>query len=590
MAFSGSKFSTAQLWAGFLAGMIFLSVVVVSLLRGRFGQPGPDGDDVMRLVQVRDLLAGQGWFDLHQYRLGPDGGTLMHWSRIPDIPIILLTGLFDLFLPQDMALAWAISVWPPISMLILLGGLLLAVRNIGDGKLLVFTFIVGLFILLGHFRFLAGSIDHHNLQLGFLAVAVGAALDRQAGSRNMVLSAIMLALSVAVGIELYPFVAVLCAFHAVDWAWRGAEIRNGTVAFGSALAGAIAICFFATVPQAAWGTVYCDALSIISFLSLAIGGGGLALCAAFLSGRGRVVRFAGLVAVGAACGVLFMFQGPQCLGNPLDVLTPDMREIWFDSIIEARPMFDQPGGRRPFVAYAMGPSLVALGVSIYGLVRRRDVRTDLMFALLLALALVLMMYQTRFYVFGSLLAIIPCAAWARDAFDAGRREGGQRAGYLLPLVLSNPTLWALPVMLVLPSPAPAIGEERSCLSDETRAALESVPPGMILSDANIGAILLEETPHSVMYANYHRDIAGISASLEAFSLPPDQVPALLEKNQIDYILFCPNAGENTTFQQIQPDGFLARLTAGEVPTWLKPVRPGPENNSSGRLYRVIPQN
>jgi hypothetical protein len=217
--------------------MIFLSVVVVSLLRGRFGQPGPDGDDVMRLVQVRDLLAGQGWFDLHQYRLGPDGGTLMHWSRIPDIPIIVLTGLFDLFLPQDMALAWAISVWPPISMLILLGGLLLAVRNIGDGKLLVFTLIVGLFILLGHFRFLAGSIDHHNLQLGFLAVAVGAALDRQAGSRNMVLSAIMLAVSVAVGIELYPFVAVLCAFHAFDWAWRGAEIRNGTVAFGGGLAG-----------------------------------------------------------------------------------------------------------------------------------------------------------------------------------------------------------------------------------------------------------------------------------------------------------------------------------------------------------------
>jgi hypothetical protein len=115
MAFSGTKFSTAQLWAGLLAGMIFLSVVVVSLLRGRFGQPGPDGDDVMRLVQVRDLLAGQGWFDLHQYRLGPDGGTLMHWSRIPDIPIIVLTGLFDLFLPQDMALAWAISVWPPRS-------------------------------------------------------------------------------------------------------------------------------------------------------------------------------------------------------------------------------------------------------------------------------------------------------------------------------------------------------------------------------------------------------------------------------------------------------------------------------------------
>ena len=589
MTMTGPIGRTERFWAFLLAGGIFLSVVILSLFKHRLGQPGPDGDDVMRLVQIRDLLAGQGWFDLHQYRLGPHGGTLMHWSRIPDVPILLLTSLFDVFLPHETALAWAITVWPPLSLLIVLGGLALAARNTGDGKLLVFTFIVALFILLGHFRFLAGAIDHHNLQLGFLAVAVGASLDRQAGPRNMALSAVMLTLSVSVGAELYPFVAVLCAFHAVDWAWRGAEIRNGTSTFGIALAGATGIFFFGTVPQSAWGQVYCDALSVISFLALAIGGGGLALCATFLSGYGRIVRFAGLAAIGAVSGAVFLFQGPQCLGNPLDALTPDMREIWLGSIIEARPMFAQQGGRWPFVAYAMGPGLVGLGVSVFGLVRRRDVRTDLMFALLLGLGLILMLYQTRFYVFASLLAIIPCAIWARDAFVAGRKEGGQRAGYLLPLVLSNPTLWALPVMLLLPSPAPAIGGERSCLSDETRAALASVPPGMILSDANIGSVLLETTPHSVMYANYHRDTAGISASIEAFGLSPDKVPALLAENQVDYVLFCPNAGENGTFARIRPEGFLARLAGGEVPAWLQPVAPLPEDNSSGRLYRVVPE-
>ena len=178
MTSTSSKFGSARLWAGLLAGSIFLSVVVLSVLKQQLGRPGPDGDDIMRLVQVRDVLAGQGWFDLHQYRLGPDGGTLMHWSRIPDIPILLLTSLFDLFLPSETALAWAITIWPPISLLIVMGGLALAVRNIGDGKLLVFTFIVALFILFGHFRFLSGAIDHHNLQLGFLAVAVGASLDR----------------------------------------------------------------------------------------------------------------------------------------------------------------------------------------------------------------------------------------------------------------------------------------------------------------------------------------------------------------------------------------------------------------------------
>ena len=45
----------------------------------------PGNDDMMRLSQVRDLLAGQGWYDVDQSRLiTPEGGA-MHWSRIPDL-------------------------------------------------------------------------------------------------------------------------------------------------------------------------------------------------------------------------------------------------------------------------------------------------------------------------------------------------------------------------------------------------------------------------------------------------------------------------------------------------------------------------
>ncbi|HRX72728.1 MAG TPA: hypothetical protein P5341_01355 [Hyphomonas sp.] len=581
---------TARLWAWLLAGAIFASVIAVSLVQARFGEPGPDGDDVMRLVQIRDLLAGQGWFDLHQYRLGPHGGTLMHWSRIPDIPILLLTSLFSLFLPQEAALAWAITAWPPISLLIVLGGLALSARNLGDGKLLVFTFIVALLVLCGHFRFLSGAIDHHNLQLGFLAMAVGASLDRDVLPRNAAISAIMLALSVAVGIELYPFVAALCAFHALDWAVRGTQIREGTITFGATLAVATALCFFGLVPPSAWGQVYCDSFSSISFLALAIGGGGLALCAASLSGHGRGVRLLGLAAIGAACGVLFMFQGPQCLGNPLDALSPDVRNIWFDSIVEAKPMFAQEEGRWTFAAYAMGTSLVALCVSILGVMRGRDFRTHLLYVLLLSISIVLMLYQVRFYVFAAILAIVPCAIWVTEIFESGRERGGSRIAYLAPLVLSNPSLWALVPMLIFPSPDNVVEQTKACLSDETLAALASVPPGMILSDANAGALLLDETPHSVMFANYHRDTAGIAASLEAFGGPPDGVPAVLSENQVDYVLFCPGAPEIKTFTKLRPEGFLSSLNSGTVPDWLQPVGPLPDDDVSGRLYRILPVN
>ena len=34
------------------------------------GETFTNNDDLMRATQVRDLLNGQGWWDLHQYRLG----------------------------------------------------------------------------------------------------------------------------------------------------------------------------------------------------------------------------------------------------------------------------------------------------------------------------------------------------------------------------------------------------------------------------------------------------------------------------------------------------------------------------------------
>src|SRR4051812_17445009 len=46
-------------------------------------------DDAMRLVQVRDLIGGQGWFDLFQHRLDPPGAS-MHWSRVVDVPLAAL--------------------------------------------------------------------------------------------------------------------------------------------------------------------------------------------------------------------------------------------------------------------------------------------------------------------------------------------------------------------------------------------------------------------------------------------------------------------------------------------------------------------
>ena len=49
-----------------------------AIIQFRFWDP----DDVMRLLEVRDWLRGQSWFDVVQHRMNLPAGLSMHWSRL----------------------------------------------------------------------------------------------------------------------------------------------------------------------------------------------------------------------------------------------------------------------------------------------------------------------------------------------------------------------------------------------------------------------------------------------------------------------------------------------------------------------------
>ncbi|HHL43636.1 MAG TPA: hypothetical protein ENJ42_08465, partial [Hellea balneolensis] len=84
------------------------------LLRGEL----PGNDDNMRMVEIRDWLGGQSWFDLHQYRLNPSAPLNSHWSRISDVliggPIKIMTPLFG----SETAELIAVVAYPSILLLV----------------------------------------------------------------------------------------------------------------------------------------------------------------------------------------------------------------------------------------------------------------------------------------------------------------------------------------------------------------------------------------------------------------------------------------------------------------------------------------
>src|SRR5690606_35689740 len=88
------------LGAAILAGRSFYNAATMPLLA--------DTDDAMRLVVVRDLLAGQHWYDHVQHRLNTPYGAELHWSRLADLPV---AALILLLRPLAGAAAEQLALW-----------------------------------------------------------------------------------------------------------------------------------------------------------------------------------------------------------------------------------------------------------------------------------------------------------------------------------------------------------------------------------------------------------------------------------------------------------------------------------------------
>jgi hypothetical protein len=193
-----------------------------------------DPDSLMRLVQVRDLLAGQGWFDLMQYRIDPPDGALMHWSRLIDAPIAALIVLGDLF---GIGEPFALVAWPLLLLLGLMAGIMLSATALAGRAAAVPALILSLVFLDPVLFYLPNDIDHHNAQYALRALMLAAAL--RLDSRPALGAALGggLALMLAIGLEMLPYVAVFSTVVAVRWALKTLNSESAAyfgVAFGGA--------------------------------------------------------------------------------------------------------------------------------------------------------------------------------------------------------------------------------------------------------------------------------------------------------------------------------------------------------------------
>ncbi|GGE08620.1 hypothetical protein CO662_13065 [Rhizobium anhuiense] len=571
-----------RLWPTVIAySVIFAAVILVTRLSGATDYVGPDNDDGMRLVEVRDFLAGQGWFDLMQYRLGLAGGTLMHWSRLIDLPIASLIWFFGLFAPRETAEALALAVWPVSLILPAMLAMAVAGRRIGGvAGMHISLGLTGLVIYAGN-RFAPGAIDHHNAQLALVATMIAMLLDPERRAWSYAVAGVAAAIAIAIGAETTPFVAAVCLTVALLWAWEGEDFAAAAKAFGLALALAISILFFATVPPRLYSMVTCDNLSLGYYSLAAIGGGLLLFSAVFASRLTRLLRFAALAVVGAGVFGSAIVIAPQCLSDPLASLDPMLVELWLKNVSEAQSVFVL-GRTDPFslgAFYAAG--LFGIAVCIFRIVQRDRVQIHLVLLLLLTTSWAIALVQVRGATFSNLISILPLALLIIDIRRISNGDSENVAAafvYIVTVLASVPAAWAVGGGLISMQTENAAQKKTaepakkiSCTSQEALAPLAGLPAGLVSAPSEMGVPILRFTQNRVLSAPYHRNQGGMLTELHIGLAEPQEAEAFLKGAGVTVLAFCPKDPQTREIAKLKPDGLYAALGKGNIPPYLEPL-------------------
>lgn len=541
-------------------------------------------DDATRAVEVRDWMAGQAWFDLTVHRMGLPNGLLSHWSRVVDVPLAALIRVFALALPPDLAERAARIAYPLFLQVGLIAAMAYAARVLAGPRA---SMAAGLLIVLGgigSFQFEPGRIHHHSPQILLLTLLTATTLDSLDPARagRAAATGVLLALSLAIGLENLPFLAVVLAVPPVAWILGGVPMRAALLRFAASLAIATPAVFAATVPPGRYALSTVDAFSLVHLVAILLGAGGCALLA-WATPRLATRRARALAALAAAIvlGAILAAGFPEALHGPFYGMDPLLRRFWLDEVEEVRPLLRLLIQCPDVVVALMVPMLLGIAAAGVALARSRGLARTRWAVLMVLLVVGFAGSVWAIRVASSLqpLALLG-AAWAVAAIrDAAVRDGRPLAivrPYAALLACSS-LVWA-----ILPLPgAAADAEAPSCLTPSALQPLAGLEPGLAFAPIDAGPFLLAHTGLSVLAAPYHRDNAGNHAVIAGFLAPPDEARTIVRATGARYLMTCED--EAGLERRAAPEGLAAALADDRVPDWLVPV---PLGATPFRVYQV----
>ncbi|GAA4642457.1 hypothetical protein GCM10023115_05830 [Pontixanthobacter gangjinensis] len=547
---------------------IFLAAGWQRLQQGQF----PDPDDAMRLVQVRDLLAGQSWFDLHQYRLGSSDGVLMHWSRLVDIPIALVVLILSPIIGVAAAESSAMVAVP----LMTLGAILFVLGRLAwrlfDADIAGYACLcIGLLAPVV-FQLQPMRLDHHGWQIFTIVLALWA-ISIRSPLKGGAIAGIAMAVGASISVEILPMAAAFGALLVLRWL-RNRDERWWLVSYMQALALSLCVVFLATRGITDLAN-HCDAIApahLGFFIIAAIGTGVIAAAP-----KVPPIALIGLLGLtGMAALSFFGLSAPTCLAAPFAELDPAVRNFWYLNISEGRPLWEQD-------LWTALPSflqlLISLGAALMLFVGSRDWLRQWWgeYAMLLLASIILSVFVWRSAAFAGALSAIPLAWLAARLLAAIRHTSGAASKAVGAIAIILILLPATPITLYrsfaakpeIP-PTSAVADSRCDIQDHAEK-LANLETGRILAPLDIGPSILLKSGHSVLATSHHRAEMAMRDVIVAYTSVPAEARPILRDRDIDYVVMCTDLVEPKLYADANPDGLAAKLLAGESPEWLEPV-------------------
>ncbi len=541
-----------------------------------------DPDDDMRMQEVRDWMAGQSWFDVTQYRFGPASGLPMHWSRLVDVPIAAVILLLRPLLGAIDAETAACVLVPLVTLGI--AGLLTAAiarRLLGPAAglaAMAWCMIDPLLVIAAR----PMRIDHHGWQI-VCAVAIALALIGNASQRRAVIAGLCAALWMQISLEGMVFTAACGAWLGLRWIAAPAHDRR-LPAYLGAVAGGGLLLFLVAHGGALFDRTFCDAVSPIHLVVFALAAAGTAI-AIQLSPARWPIRAAMLGVCALAGAAAYRLGAPQCMAGPFGALDPLAYRLWYLTIAEGLPLWKQsPDMGAITIIYP----LIGIAGAVIGW-RRAPVAARggwLDLIVLLTAATLIGVMLSRASTVSNTLAVPGALAIVAATIDGARNS---RSAAVRVVAIAAAALVALPpsadmIGLELANAAfatqapphdtgrpEAAANIAACMAPANLAALDRLPPSLILTPLDAAPALIGSTRHRAVAGPYQRDPLALHDVLAIFTADPATARALIRTRQPAFLFFCVADSDLAKLARAAPGGLAAALGRGAPPHWLRPV-------------------